>query len=263
VSVSFVALGIAAAMVVALVRRRWALALQVAVLVVGANLTTQVLKEVLPRPYEYVGGYPSDNTLPSGHTTVAASVAAALVFVVPPRGRPWAALLGGAYTAATGVATLVGQWHRPSDAVAAVLVVLAWAGLACAMAAAGPVRDRFDRGGPTGAAMSTPTGAVPRLGADGRPVPRPADRATTGVATFLFVGAIAAAIPAVLALARTWSDLDLLDGPRHQLTAYAGGGFAVLAVSALAFAVLLLVRRAATADPRAARPADTGLDVGS
>lgn len=256
VSVTFVAVGIAAAMLVAVVRRRWLLALQVAVLVAGANLTTQVLKEALPGPRGDIGGYPSDNTLPSGHTTVAASVAAAIVFVVPPRGRPWAALFGATYTAATGVATLIGQWHRPSDVLAAVLVVLAWSGLACAMAAAGPLHERPGRDG-------TPTAAVRRLRADGRPLPHAAERLTTAVAALLGVGAVAAGIPAVLALARSWSEPGELDGPRDQITAYAGGCFAVLAVTALAFAVMLLVRRAATAEPRAARPGRTALDAGS
>ena len=37
----------------------------------------------------------SFNTLPSGHSTVAASLAAALVLVVPVRLRPIAATLGG------------------------------------------------------------------------------------------------------------------------------------------------------------------------
>src|SRR6185503_6696111 len=110
------------------------------VLMVGANLTTQVLKNaVFVRPDLGVeASY--GNTLPSGHTTAAASVAAALLLVVPPRVRPWAAVLGAGYTTATGVSTLIGQWHRPSDVVAAVLVVLAWTAIACALVALTPAR---------------------------------------------------------------------------------------------------------------------------
>ena len=77
---------------------------------------------------------------PSGHTTAAASVSAALLLVVPPRARPWAAVLGAGYTTATGISTLIGQWHRPSDVVAAVLVVLAWTAIACALVALTPAR---------------------------------------------------------------------------------------------------------------------------
>lgn len=133
VSVTFVVLGTVAAVTVALLRRRWVLALQVGVLVAGANLTTQVLKhQVLVKPDLGVPLETPGNSLPSGHTTVAASVAVALLLVVPRRQRPLVAVLGAGYTTATGVSTLVGRWHRPSDVIAAVLVVLAWTALVCA-----------------------------------------------------------------------------------------------------------------------------------
>nr|WP_051876840.1 phosphatase PAP2 family protein [Cellulosimicrobium sp. MM] len=131
VSVAFVVGGLGAAMGIALLRRRWGLAVQVAFLVVGANVTTQLVKHSLLGREELIGGWHWENSLPSGHTTVAGSVAAALLLVVPRGARALVAVLGGAYTAATGVSTLVGQWHRPSDVVAAVLVVLAWAALVC------------------------------------------------------------------------------------------------------------------------------------
>ena len=51
----------------------------------------------------------------------------------PRRWRPVVAVAGAAYTGATGVSTLVGQWHRPSDVVAAILVVLAWSAGVCAL----------------------------------------------------------------------------------------------------------------------------------
>ena len=140
VSVGFIVGVLLAAMVIAALRRRPSLAVQVAVLMIGANLTTQVLKKwVLYRPDL---GVEADygNTLPSGHTTAAASVSAALLLVVPPRVRPWAAVLGAGYTTATGISTLIGQWHRPSDVVAAVLVVLAWTAIACALVALTPAR---------------------------------------------------------------------------------------------------------------------------
>src|SRR6476661_7953136 len=68
----------------------------------------------------------SFNTLPSGHSTVAASLAAALVLVVPVRLRPLAATLGGLYAGGIAAMTLAAGWHRPSDAVSAFAVVGMW-----------------------------------------------------------------------------------------------------------------------------------------
>ncbi|MER5458282.1 phosphatase PAP2 family protein [Micromonospora sp. NPDC002389] len=117
---------------IALIRGRIALAVAATALIAGANVTTQLLKYGLARPdygidpeRAYVG-----NSLPSGHTTVAASVAVALVLVLPPRVRALGAVIGAAYAAAAGVATLSAGWHRPSDAAAAYLVVGVWAALA-------------------------------------------------------------------------------------------------------------------------------------
>ncbi len=82
VSVPFVAGVVIVTMALAFARRRVALAVQVAVLVAGANVTTQVLKSVLVRPDLGLADRIA-NSLPSGHTTVAASAAAALVLAVP------------------------------------------------------------------------------------------------------------------------------------------------------------------------------------
>ncbi len=71
VSVAFVVGGLGAAMGIALLRRRWGLAVQVAFLVVGANVTTQLVKHSLLGREELIGGWHWENSLPSGHTTVA------------------------------------------------------------------------------------------------------------------------------------------------------------------------------------------------
>lgn len=158
VSVAFIAVAVVVVLAIAALRRAWGLGLQVAVLVAGANLTTQVLKhDVLERADLGVLTQRPSNSLPSGHTTVAASVAIALLLVVPRRTRPYVALLGAAWTAATGVSTLVGQWHRPSDVLAALLVVGAWTGLVVAFTP----RSAVDR--TTGGTIST-TAAVVLLG---------------------------------------------------------------------------------------------------
>lgn len=116
---------------IALIRGRIALAVTATLLVVGANLTTQALKYGLARPDFGIDPQRifAGNSLPSGHATVAASFAVALVLVLPPTVRVLGALLGTGYAAAVGVATLSAGWHRPSDAIAAYLVVGVWAAL--------------------------------------------------------------------------------------------------------------------------------------
>ncbi|WP_378096841.1 phosphatase PAP2 family protein [Cellulomonas sp. T2.31MG-18] len=223
VSTWFIAAALAVSVVVALVRRRWELAVQVAVLVIGANGTTRLLKlVVLQRPHLQPGT--GDNTLPSGHTTAAASVSAALLFVVPPRARPWVAGLGGAYTAATGVSTLIGRWHRPSDAVAATLVVLAWTAVACALS--------------TRRSAPTVTDQVPVVRTNGAPSTH---AVVLGV---LLSGGAAAAVVGALLLVRTWSVRSATATRAAEVLAYAGGVSAVIAASALTFAAMLVLRRA-------------------
>ncbi len=108
---------------VTILRRRWSAAGIAIAACVGANLATQILKDVLPvRPYRGVETLEL-NSLPSGHTTMAASAAAAVFLMVSPRWRPLAGYLGGSFAVATGVSTLINQWHRPADVVAAFLVV--------------------------------------------------------------------------------------------------------------------------------------------
>lgn len=132
VSVASLLVAVAAVGVVGLLRRRYVLAAATSALVLGANITTQVLKHaILHRPdlgISLTGGVVGapTNTLPSGHTTVAASLAVALTLIVPPRLRAPVGVLGGTYAALTGIATLSAGWHRPSDAIAAYLVVGIW-----------------------------------------------------------------------------------------------------------------------------------------
>jgi membrane-associated phospholipid phosphatase len=117
---------------IALARRRVALAVGAVLLIAGANATTQLLKLLIYRPDLGVDPERSaaGNSLPSGHTTIAASVAIALVLVVPAKARGPAALLGALFASLAGVATLSAGWHRPSDAVAALLVVGVWSAAA-------------------------------------------------------------------------------------------------------------------------------------
>jgi membrane-associated phospholipid phosphatase len=119
-----------AAAAIGVIRRRLDLAVGAGLLVLAANLTTQLLKTVLDRPD--LDGFPAPNSFPSGHTTAAASVAFALVLVLPAAIRGMVALVGATYVAVIAVATVWAEWHRPSDTIAALLVVLAWGGLIAA-----------------------------------------------------------------------------------------------------------------------------------
>ncbi len=110
-------------LVVTVKRRRWAAAGIAVTAAVGANVATQLLKHLVPvRPFRGIETL-EFNSLPSGHTTLAASAAAAVFLMVPPRWRPLTGFLGGSFAVATGVSTLINQWHRPADVVAAFLVV--------------------------------------------------------------------------------------------------------------------------------------------
>lgn len=123
-------------------RRREVLA--AVVVVAGANLTTQVLKDVLEhvrsKAFERGWELPWPDSFPSGHTTAAASIAVALLLVVPPGYRLLAAGVGAALTATVGLAVVILGWHYPSDVLGALLVVVAW-GL-CAVAYLRLRRDR-------------------------------------------------------------------------------------------------------------------------
>lgn len=111
---------------VSILRRR----LSPAVIALGtfaaANISSQLLKRtVLDRPDRGVVTL-DFNSLPSGHTTLAASAAAAVFLLASPRWRPLAALFGGSYAILAGAATFLNLWHRPADVVASLLVVACW-----------------------------------------------------------------------------------------------------------------------------------------
>lgn len=148
VSVRFLLVATLVAILVALLRGRFGDAVRVAVIVGGANLTTQLLKALIDRPDSVdLSGYVAGNSLPSGHTTVAASIAAIALLVAPVPLRPLVALLGAGYTALTGVATMSLGWHRPADVVAGIAVAAAWTLLVLALSGRSPVRWHPFRGG--------------------------------------------------------------------------------------------------------------------
>lgn len=215
-SVGLVALLAAA---IGLVRRRIDLAVAAGILVVGANVTTQLLKPLLTRPLFEVAG---PNSLPSGHTTAAASVAFALVLVLPHAVRALVALAGAGYAATIAVATVWAAWHRPSDVLAALLVVLAW-----------------------GAAAVTLVRATRHGYADGE---RPASRVASMP---LAVGALISGAIAVLGLAAVVLALRAWPALASHTVAFLAGAAGMCSAAAAAFLVWLTL---VSGDVRPATP---------
>jgi membrane-associated phospholipid phosphatase len=131
---------------IALLRGRPRSALAAVLVVVGANVTTQLLKVLLahPRVKLAISGDPFEpNTFPSGHTTAAASIAVAYAFVLPAALRNLTLTLGAAFALAMGSSVVVIGWHYPSDVLGAYLVVACWGfAVLTAMRAIAPRRPR-------------------------------------------------------------------------------------------------------------------------
>jgi membrane-associated phospholipid phosphatase len=199
---------------IALMRGRVVLAAVATLLIVGANLTTELLSRIVVRP-DYavdVERAAAGNSLPSGHTTVAASVVVALVLVLPSRVRGLAGVVGTGYAVLVGVATLSAGWHRPSDSVAALLVVGAWA------AVAGLLLVMLDRSA-------------------GHPAPP--NRTATLMLGIGGVVLLAVAVVAMLVTDRALaSEVELVSRGR-LLTAYAGGAVGIAGATSLVMALVL------------------------
>ncbi len=121
---------------IALLQRHPRLALIGVGTILCSNLTTQVLKQVVLDRSDLLGGlfYPLPNSFPSGHATAVASLAVALLLVLPPLLRAPSVILSAVVVALVGVSTLVAGWHRMADALGGVFVATAWgAGLAAAL----------------------------------------------------------------------------------------------------------------------------------
>ena len=223
VSTTLVGLSAVAAVLIAMLRRRAWLAIQALIVVVGANATTQLVKDLYARP-RLLPVWTGQNSLPSGHTTVVAAASVAMLLTVPRRWRPVVAVVGAIWTVLTGLSTLVGRWHRPADVVAALLVVCFWGAIACSV---GSHRS-----------LDSPSRIWP----------------TTIKVTSIALGGLAlvSTVFAIAALTRLYSMLstagsadnlitDLLES--GELTAYIGGVAAVVASIFGVFSVLLWLRQ--------------------
>lgn len=93
---------------------------------IGANITSQLLKNYFIVKPNLGIQEATINSAPSGHTTFAAAAGLALFLASPKRFRPTVALFSMVFTVAAGYSTVVNGWHRPSDVVAAILVTGLW-----------------------------------------------------------------------------------------------------------------------------------------
>lgn len=121
---------------VAIARRRLWVALAVVAILLGANVTTQLLKPLLahPRATDVLAGVtaPSAESWPSGHATAAMSLALASVIAASSRWRPFVAAIGAAFAIAVSYSFLTLAWHYPSDVFGGFLVAGIWTLLAVA-----------------------------------------------------------------------------------------------------------------------------------
>jgi membrane-associated phospholipid phosphatase len=120
---------LAAGVVVALLSGRRRAALAGVVLVLGADLTTAVLKHLLAAPrFDPVLGWEqaTADAFPSGHATAAFSAAAAWALFVPPLWRRLTALIGLLAASGVAVSVVVLHYHLPSDVLGGILVAAAW-----------------------------------------------------------------------------------------------------------------------------------------
>ncbi|MFF0144770.1 phosphatase PAP2 family protein [Amycolatopsis sulphurea] len=116
-----------AVLLLALVRRRFALGVTALVLFLLPLGLAQLLKVyLLERPETLSGsGAPGHNSFPSGHVSAVTAVLFALAVVLPARYRTWVFALGAPAVAWVAASTVALGWHRLSDTVGGSLLVAA------------------------------------------------------------------------------------------------------------------------------------------
>ncbi|WP_137991051.1 phosphatase PAP2 family protein [Streptomyces vilmorinianum] len=148
ITISSLAAALLVLTAIGLLRRRYALTLAALGTVTVSLVLAELLKRYLLVRPDLADAPPhlTQNSFPSGHTTIAMSVMFGLMLVVPYRTRGLAVGLCALWATAVGAYTVAAGWHRPSDAIGADLLVLA---VACGLLAllarrgrVGPARRR-------------------------------------------------------------------------------------------------------------------------
>ncbi|MDO5034845.1 MAG: phosphatase PAP2 family protein [Actinomycetaceae bacterium] len=141
ITATTIAVAAAVIMLIAAIRARFALAMRVGVMILGANIMAQLFKTYLiHRPYMGVG-FDLPNSFPSGHATVLMSLALGLVIVLPRKIRSIAALVLSLAVSAALVSVVMLGWHRPSDVVGGILIAFMWAMALAPQEEPSPVKD--------------------------------------------------------------------------------------------------------------------------
>jgi membrane-associated phospholipid phosphatase len=114
----------------ALLRKRARAAVAIGAILLGANVTTQLLKPLLaqPRASSLLQGLTPlpPASWPSGHATAAMSLALCSVIAAPVRWRPIVAALGALFAVAVSYSFMTLGWHYPSDVFGGFLVAASW-----------------------------------------------------------------------------------------------------------------------------------------
>lgn len=146
ISLYTVAIAAGVIMLIAAVRGRFALALRAGVMILGANLMTQVLKiYLLHRPYLGIG-FDLPNSFPSGHTTLLVSLALALAVVLPREIRSITGFVLSFVVAGLVISIVILGWHRPLDVIGGILVAFMWAMALAPQEEPSPPSDRLNTG---------------------------------------------------------------------------------------------------------------------
>jgi membrane-associated phospholipid phosphatase len=211
----------AAAAGFAVLRGKWRYGLASAIALLGANVTTQLLKSGLQssRP-AFSGIIVGDHAWPSGHTTAVMTLTLAVILVSPAWLRPLVAALGGLVTVAVVYSILLLGWHYPSDVAGGFFVATAWffaavAGLKAVEPTAGPVPAARVLWPPLVAGVIACAVASALVAREGRRVLSYADGHTTFVAGAAILGGAAVVLAGVVAVAASTAGRE--PGERRRL----------------------------------------------
>jgi membrane-associated phospholipid phosphatase len=115
---------------IALLRRRRRMAITLAVILLSAPATTELIKPLLAhtRAHSLFGAAQpvGPTSWPSGHATAAMSLALTAVLAVPGRFRPAVAVVGALFAVAVSYSFLTLGWHYPTDVFGGFLVAATW-----------------------------------------------------------------------------------------------------------------------------------------
>jgi PAP2 superfamily protein len=142
ISVATLGLALAALLLVSVLQGRRQDGLRAAAAVLGAILTAEVLKHILPSQNPWTGEWSGldGGSFPSGHAVVVTSISLAVLSI---SSDIWRRRLVGPLVAGTAIATtatVTVGWHRPSDVLGSLFLATAWHR---AMAASGPADRRL------------------------------------------------------------------------------------------------------------------------